>query len=188
MLCLLNGRRDFQRTLGEGERTTNYRTSGGELRPFQAQNLQQRHTAQINPDTTSGEEFPWRSIHWNQPSYLFPATLAEQRSQGGVIGRALVAAQVGFGKWFHISFTGAPFGTYCTALFQTPPDTSVCGKQPKEELFSSEGVNIADYAYQLTKDVRPYQFMHIAGSNKGQKRSESLESSATDADDVTTDS
>lgn len=40
------------------------------------------------------------------------------------------------------------FGQYCSALFQNPPDTSVCKKKPKENLFGTANVDLSQQVYE----------------------------------------
>lgn len=45
---------------------------------------------------------------------------------------------------------------------------SICGNEPKQTLFGTAGVNIADFAYQIVTSAGvPFTFMHMAGVNKG---------------------
>ena len=76
-----------------------------------------------------------------------------------------------------------PFGTYCTALFANPPDTSVCGPSQTQTFFGTTSIAIANFVYQVVKGATPYYFIHAAGSNKGQKRSEDLGILARKTDD-----
>ena len=39
-------------------------------------------------------------------------------------------------------------GTYCSALYKNPPDTSVCDKDTEDDLFGSK-VKFYNYAYKL---------------------------------------
>ena len=108
----------------------NYRQSGASFHPFYQAQLGSRHTEQINADTTSAEEFPWKSTQQGgENGYLFPATIDQQRSmlimavshiifvvdfgiltekivQGAAIGHGY-AGVVNFNQWFRITFTGA---------------------------------------------------------------------------------
>jgi hypothetical protein len=60
------------------------------------------------------------------------------------------------------------FGQYCRALHANPSDMSICGNEPKQTLFGTAGVNIADFAYQIVTSAGvPFTFMHMAGINKG---------------------
>ena len=57
--------------------------NGANYRPFQASELQSRHTQQINSQTTSAEEFPWASMERGgddngNMAGLMPATMNEQ--------------------------------------------------------------------------------------------------------------
>lgn len=73
-----------------------------------------------------------------------------------------------------------PLGLYCTALFADPPDTTVCNTEPKQTMFTTPGINLADFAYQVVKIATPFVFTHAAGSQKGQKRSEVVEASTSE--------
>jgi hypothetical protein len=86
-----------------------------------------------------------------------------------------------------LTFNRPTFGTYCTALFSNPPNTSVCKKKNvKEKLFGTVGVSIANFVYQVVKSgLTPYAFKHSAGPNKGKvtKRLEGFEMLAREAGD-----
>ncbi|PGH10644.1 hypothetical protein AJ79_05358 [Helicocarpus griseus UAMH5409] len=178
MLCLLNGNRIYQRVNNQAAIDRNYRASGASYRPFRDSELANRHTSQINSNTVSAEEFPWKSTQEGGPNaYVFPATQAEQNSQGGTIGGAYSHNDINYGDFFRITFTGSPFGPYCSALFSKNPDNSICGKKTST-LFGTQGVNVANFAYQVVKSgALPYAFMHVAGPNKGKitKRLEGVE-------------
>ncbi|KAJ8608986.1 hypothetical protein MRB53_039345 [Persea americana] len=89
-----------------------YTDSGSSLHQFYAANLSDRHTSQINPSTTSSEEFPFRSLQLPASAggrrFTVPATDAQQRSQGGSITQAYLRAGVGYNQWLEMHFVGAP--------------------------------------------------------------------------------
>ncbi|KAI0546004.1 hypothetical protein F4679DRAFT_599062 [Xylaria curta] len=172
MLCLMGGERVFQRVAtangGEPHRTE----SGANLRPFQSNQLATRHTAQINGQTVSAEEFPFASTQQGGTNaFLFPASLAEQNKQKTAISAAYRrTGGPAYNEWFKISFTGPPLGKFCTALFKNPPppDTSVCGNNVQTTIFGTAGVILANFVYQLVNNQgQPFFFHHAAGSNKG---------------------
>lgn len=59
-----------------------YRESGAAYIPFRKDHWEERGVEQITPETTSAEEFPWRSTRRQgqdpHPIYVTPATEAEQ--------------------------------------------------------------------------------------------------------------
>lgn len=72
-----------QRNPTSDQTNRNRQNTGATYRPFQPQNLPQRHTEQINPTTISAEEFPWASTQQGgSEGFVFPATKAEQ---GGMV-------------------------------------------------------------------------------------------------------
>ncbi|KAF4631513.1 hypothetical protein G7Y89_g6614 [Cudoniella acicularis] len=107
MLCMLGGRRVYQRILTANERGDHIRESGASERPFETRNLAIFHTTRIDDATTSPEEFPWRSIHsGEEDAYLFLATTSEQGSEAaGITNGYNKAAGLDYGKWFSITFT-----------------------------------------------------------------------------------
>ncbi|KAJ5195301.1 uncharacterized protein N7498_008739 [Penicillium cinerascens] len=179
MLCIRNGDRVYQRVATETASDLNYRQSGAAFHPFYESQLGSRHTEQINADTTSAEEFPWKSTQQGgENGYVFPATIEQQRVQGAAIGHGY-AGVVNFNEWFSITFTGAGMGDYCRALFSNPPDTSICKKKDhKQALFGTPNVNISNRAYQVVKTGKtPYAFKHVSGDYDGKitKRGETSE-------------
>ncbi|GAM36644.1 hypothetical protein TCE0_018r05888 [Talaromyces pinophilus] len=174
MLCLENGNRVYQRNPSPAAGVDNRIASGAKSQPFIAPKLQGRHTSQINPNTVSAEEFPWACTkEGGSTAYVFPATLDEQFRVQGAQRNAIITGfrkyGVGFNDYFRITFEQpTPFGQYCSALHANPPDMSICGNEPKQTLFGTAGVNIADFAYQIVRSgVVPFAFMHVAGVNKG---------------------
>ena len=166
----------------------NYRASGAGLHPFQAVQLPSRHTSQINSDTTSAEEFPWKSMQQGgRDAHVFPATEDEQHrmstrdigpypqetltsrtGQGGHITDAYRDNGVGYNNWFTVTFTPRSlFGIYCRALFQNPPDFSVCEQAQQEDLFNTRNVPLRNYGYGIDINTWPKAFYHIDGPDKG---------------------
>ncbi|KAI8627086.1 hypothetical protein F5Y19DRAFT_477975 [Xylariaceae sp. FL1651] len=174
MLCLMGGNRVFQRGATANDKNTQRTKSGANLEPFHADQLTTRHTAQISGSTISAEEFPWASTqNGGENAYLCPATVAEQNAQKtGISAGFNSKGGPAYDQWFRISFHGASFGRYCTALFSNPPDTSVCGNNDRTNLFGVAGVILANFVYQVVRNQgQPYFFHHAAGSGKGSKRS-----------------
>ncbi|QIX02297.1 hypothetical protein AMS68_007814 [Peltaster fructicola] len=161
MLCILGGNRVFQRVVTAHEGDVNYTGSGASVHPFYAANLSDRGTAQINPSTTSAEDFPWRSIHLPDGArrYVMPATDAQQRSQGGSINGGYLSSQVGYNEWFEINFQGN-LGPHCRALHQNPPDTSVCSKNVKETLFGTRNIDLRNIVYYKVQQGNKIGFAH----------------------------
>lgn len=86
---------DSQRQLTAAAGEQSYRASGARLNPFFAEELDRRGTSQINSETTSAEEFPWRSIIVQEGSvrYLGPATIDQQNSMSATLREALQIAE-----------------------------------------------------------------------------------------------
>ncbi|KAH9894578.1 hypothetical protein F4778DRAFT_784013 [Xylariomycetidae sp. FL2044] len=116
----------------------------------------------ISSATTSAEEFPWRSIEWSGDTiaHLLPATPAQQNSQGGSINSGYDSAGVNYGDWFRITFSNYDKSKpYCVALFQNPPDTSVC-KRKRTRLFDKSGIDPSDFDYTKVQNSKPVVFEH----------------------------
>ncbi|KAF1990254.1 hypothetical protein K402DRAFT_401118 [Aulographum hederae CBS 113979] len=186
MLCLRGGDRVYQRVGTSGDRGKNYQASGAKFKPFHGDQLESRHTAQINGNTISAEEFPFESTQQGgEIGYVFPATEEQQQRQSGALSTTYQNQNIGYNKWFEITYIGGPMGLYCTALFSKPPDFSVCNDDRTTTLFGTAGVKLANFAYQVVRaGAVPYAFKHLAGPSKGQitRRSEGSEATSMEAE------
>jgi hypothetical protein len=79
-IAVTNARRYSQRQPNSQAGDQAYQDSGAALQPFHDDQLQQRQTSQINHNTQSPEDFPWRSIQLGQGErrYLMPGAYNAQ--------------------------------------------------------------------------------------------------------------
>ncbi|KAI1498382.1 hypothetical protein F5X99DRAFT_431853 [Biscogniauxia marginata] len=159
MLCDYNGQRVWRRN--PTQTNNHYTESGASLVPFRASNLSSRGTTQIDSTTTSAEEFPWQGMaQGGNGAHLFPASRANQNSQGGSINAAFNRANVNYGDWFEITYQNYDTSrVYCKALFSNPPDTSVCQQKKKTKLYN-KNVFPGDYDYVKVPNTLPITFKH----------------------------
>ena len=96
--------------------------------------------------------------------------------QGGTVSSTYQRDGVGYEDFFTVTFQPATsFGPYCTALFSSPPDFSLCqNNNVKQTLWGIANVILANFAYSINKATLPYVFIHAAGPRKGTKRSEDV--------------
>ncbi|KAI2608218.1 uncharacterized protein GGS25DRAFT_521393 [Hypoxylon fragiforme] len=163
ILCNYNGNLVWQRNPTAATAATHRSDAGTNLRPFQPGQLGTRGTQQITTDTISAEEFPWASINQGGVgAHLMPATIAEQNAQKSWISAAYSSGYVGWSEWFKLSFSNYDATKiYCPALFgQTPPDTSVCGKKKKSNLYG-KSIYPGLYNYIKNAGTLPVTFKQI---------------------------
>ncbi|KAF2827067.1 hypothetical protein CC86DRAFT_466809 [Ophiobolus disseminans] len=187
-LCILGGRRVYQRNDNSGESDEHRRESGQGNYPFQDQNYERYQVPRFGPSTTSAEEFPWASIK-DHPSgawqrHIVSATIDEQNAQKIGVSAGFSSA-VPFSRWFTLTFSPASsFGKYCTALHSNPPDTSVCGEKKRitQELFNlGKKVAIAGMVVHRVKNGNKVNF-GISGKRAAQD--DVLFASSAPADEV----
>lgn len=66
----------------------------------------------------------------------------------------------------HLTFL-SPLGPYCRALFQNPPDRSICDQNPAQTLFSTPNVRLAGLLFILNKAAQPFVFNRYNPGRKG---------------------
>ncbi|KAF2149144.1 hypothetical protein K461DRAFT_271710 [Myriangium duriaei CBS 260.36] len=174
MLCLMGRNRVFQRVQTADESERAYTLSGAEWTPFQQRNLIKYHVQQINSqpgrrtETSSAEEFPWRSIHVDplDPRYVIPATLYEQSMQGNSLSNLYGPNRIDYGNFFHVTFSGYT-GPYCRALHSPPTKPDVCDNHFQTILFGVK-IMLANFIYALERGGPTRNlFVHMAGDYKG---------------------